>query len=78
MDTLTTLSNVNYSGYVLDSDVFFLRSNIVAGAAFNIENFTGTNTTYTNVLRFRLVKEQRTVTDAGPRRHLCRRWCRHE
>ena len=53
--SLRSLSNVNYSGYVLDSDTFFGRSNIQAQASFSVENFTGTNTTFTNVLSYRLI-----------------------
>ena len=53
--SLTSLINANYSGYVLASDTFFGRSNIQAQTQFSVENFTGTNTTYTNVLSFRLI-----------------------
>ncbi len=53
--TLNSLNNANYSGYVLASDTFFGRSNIQAQAQFAVENFTGTNTTYSNVLSFRLM-----------------------
>jgi hypothetical protein len=52
---LQSLQNANYSGYVLDSDTTYGRSNIQAQAVFNVENFTGTTTNYTNVLSFRLI-----------------------
>lgn len=50
-----SVSNVNYSGTVLDSDTVFGRSNISARALFDVENFTGTNANYTNVLTYRLI-----------------------
>lgn len=53
--SLQSLINANYSGYVLDSDTVFGRSNIQAQATFSVENFTGTNTTFTNVLSYRLI-----------------------
>jgi hypothetical protein len=53
--SLQSLQNANYSGYVLDADTSNGRSNIQAQAVFTVENFTGTNTTYTNVLSYRLI-----------------------
>jgi hypothetical protein len=53
--SLSNLTIGNYSGYVLDSDWFLGRSNIQANAVYNVENFTGTNITVTNVLSFRLI-----------------------
>ena len=53
--SLLSLVNANYTGYVLNSDTTLGRSNIQAQAVFNVENFTGLNTRYTNVLTFRLV-----------------------
>src|ERR1035437_6792634 len=51
-----SLQNINYTGYVLDADTSSLGlSNIQAQAVFNVENFTGANTIYTNVLSFRLI-----------------------
>ena len=55
ISTLQSLQNANYTGYVLDSDSLLGRSNIQAQAVFNVENFTGSTTTYTNVLSFRLI-----------------------
>ena len=52
---LQTLQSPNYSGYVLDSDTTYGRSNIQAQAVFKVENFTGVSTAYTNVLSFRLI-----------------------
>ena len=52
---LQSLQSPNYSGYVLDADTAYGRSNIQAQAVFKIENFTGVNTAYTNVLSFRLI-----------------------
>ncbi len=52
---LQSLQNVNYSGYVLDADTTYGRSNILGQAVFRVENFTGTGTTYSNVLSFRLI-----------------------
>ncbi|MDE3066782.1 MAG: hypothetical protein KGJ60_04435, partial [Verrucomicrobiota bacterium] len=53
--SLLSLTNANYSGYVLDSDTFLGRSNIQAQAIFSVENFTGANALYTNILSFRLI-----------------------
>jgi len=53
--SLLSLDDANYSGYVLASDTLLGRSNIQASAQFSVENFTGTNATYTNVLSFRLI-----------------------
>ena len=53
--SLQSLANANYSGYVLASDTALGRSNIQAQAVFDVENFTGTNATYTNVLSYRLI-----------------------
>jgi hypothetical protein len=53
--SLQSLQNANYSGYVLDSDTTYGRSNIQAQAVFNVENFTGASANYTNVLSFRLI-----------------------
>lgn len=53
--SLLSLSNVNYSGYVLDSDTIFGRSNLQAQATFRVENFTGASAAWTNVLSFRLI-----------------------
>ena len=55
VDSLQSLQNANYTGYVLDGDTVSGASNIQAQAVFTVENFTGTNTTYTNVLSFRLI-----------------------
>ncbi len=55
ISSLQSLQNINYSGYVLDADTALGRSNIQAQAAFKVENFTGTNTTYTNILSYRLI-----------------------
>lgn len=55
VSSLQTLQNANYSGYVLDADTTYGRSNIQAQAVFTLENFTGVNTSYTNVLSFRLI-----------------------
>jgi hypothetical protein len=52
---LQTLQNINYSGYVLDSDTTYGRSNIVGQATFTVENFTGVSAAYSNVLSFRLI-----------------------
>jgi hypothetical protein len=52
---LQSLQNANYTGYVLDGDTVSGASNIQAQAVFSVENFTGTDTTYTNVLSFRLI-----------------------
>ena len=49
------VENANYSGYVLDSDTFFARSNLSAQATFNVENFTGGTASHTNVLSYRLI-----------------------
>lgn len=51
---LQSLQESNYSGFILDSDATYGRSNIQVQATFAVENFTGTTTTYTNVLSFRL------------------------
>src|SRR5881396_2868256 len=53
--SLLSVANINYTGYVLASDTLLGRSNIQGQAVFQVENFTGTNTTYTNVLSFRLI-----------------------
>ena len=53
VSSLGSLTNINYFGYVLDANPLF--SNIQAQAVFSLENFTGTNTTSTNVLSFRLI-----------------------
>jgi hypothetical protein len=55
VSSFSSVSNINYTGYVLASDTIFGRSNIQAQAIFNVENFTGTNTTFTNVMSFRLI-----------------------
>ena len=56
VNSLQSLQNTNYTGYVEDADTSSLGlSNIQAQAVFNVENFTGANTIYTNVLSFRLI-----------------------
>ena len=55
VNSLQSLQNANYSGYVLDSDTAFGRSNIQAQAVFKVENFTGVSSSYSNVLSFRLL-----------------------
>ena len=53
--SLQSLQNMNYTGYVLDADTTYGRSNLQAQALFSLENFTGVSTAYTNVLSFRLI-----------------------
>jgi len=51
--SLQSLQNINYIGYVLSGNPIW--SNIVAQTTFSLENFTGANSVYTNVLSFRLI-----------------------
>jgi len=53
--SLESLQNANYTGYVLNSDATYGRSNLLAQATFSVENFTGAAASYTNVLSFRLL-----------------------
>jgi len=55
IQSLLSLVNANYTGYVLDSDTTLGRSNVLAQAVFGAENFTGANISYTNVLSYRLI-----------------------
>jgi len=54
--TMQALQITNYYSYLLDNDATGLGlSNIAAQTTLKIENFTGTNTIYTNVLSYRLI-----------------------
>jgi hypothetical protein len=55
VSTLQTLQNINYSGYILASDPNGFRTNLQAQTVFNVENFTGTNVAYSNVLSYRFI-----------------------
>ncbi len=56
ISSLQSLQVTNYTAYLLDSDPSGLgRNTIDAQASFKLENFTGTNTTYTNILSYRLI-----------------------
>ena len=55
IQSMTSLVNANYSGYVLDSDTGLGRSNVLARTVFTAENFTGANLNYSNVLSYRLI-----------------------
>lgn len=55
VSALQSLSDANYSGYILASDPNGFRTNVQARAVFSVENFTGTNVSYTNVLSYRFI-----------------------
>ena len=53
--TLVSVNDENYTGYVLDSDALYGRSNVQAHAVFNLYNNTGHDVSMTSVLCFRLM-----------------------
>jgi hypothetical protein len=55
---LLSLTNLNYSGYLLAYDPLGTRTNIQSQAIWRAENFTGTNTTLNGVARFKLIDAQ--------------------